>query len=159
MRSILPRHEFRDLCAFLGVTMKILEVPKTPWIQGFWSDGPGEASNTIYWRETLFSRGTTHSYEFASSLAAISKGEGSSTVPSWSKEKEGKGVAAVVGLRPPPPPLPRAPWSPPLPLGEAHLHHLIQHFFIIPTVISWQTWCVVQSIIFPWFIVSMSKFE
>jgi hypothetical protein len=35
-------------------------------IQGIRSDGPGEASNIIYWPKTLFSGGTTHSYEVAS---------------------------------------------------------------------------------------------
>jgi hypothetical protein len=48
MRSIRPSHEFEDLWAFLGVTMKVLEVPKSPWIQWFGSYGPDEASNTIY---------------------------------------------------------------------------------------------------------------
>jgi hypothetical protein len=48
MRSIQPSHDFEDLWDFVGVTMKVLEVPKSPWIQGFRSDGPGEASNTIY---------------------------------------------------------------------------------------------------------------
>jgi hypothetical protein len=35
MRSIRPSHEFGDSWAFLGVTMKVIEVPKTPWNQGF----------------------------------------------------------------------------------------------------------------------------
>jgi hypothetical protein len=48
MRSIRPSRDLEDLWTFVGVTMKVLEVPKSPWIQGFRSDGPGEASNTIY---------------------------------------------------------------------------------------------------------------
>jgi hypothetical protein len=50
---------------------------------------------------------------------------------------------------------PRAPWAPPLPLGETHLHHYAHHLFIIPTVISWQTRCLMQYIIFSWSIVSL----
>jgi hypothetical protein len=80
--------------------MKVLEVPKSRWVQGFWSDGPGEASNTIYWWETLFSGGTAKSYEIVSPLAAISKGEGSSTTPRRSKEEWGQGGGAPLG--PPP---------------------------------------------------------
>jgi hypothetical protein len=34
-RSIQPSHESGDLWASLGVTMKVLEVSKSPWIQGF----------------------------------------------------------------------------------------------------------------------------
>jgi hypothetical protein len=41
--------------------MKVLEVPNSPWIQGFISDGPCEASNTIYWPESLYFGVTTHS--------------------------------------------------------------------------------------------------
>jgi hypothetical protein len=47
--------------------------------------------------ETLFSIGTTKSYEIASLLAAISKGEGSSTSPSRSKKEEGQGGSAPLG--------------------------------------------------------------
>jgi hypothetical protein len=32
MRSIRPSHDVGDLWDFLGVTMKVLEVPKSPWI-------------------------------------------------------------------------------------------------------------------------------
>jgi hypothetical protein len=77
--------------------MKVLEVPNSPWIQGFRSDGPCEASNTIYWLETLCFGVTTHSYEFASPLATISKGKGSSTLVIWSKEEEGQGATALHG--------------------------------------------------------------
>jgi hypothetical protein len=72
--------------------MKVIEVPKIPWIQVIKSDGSDEASNTIYWPKTLFSVGTTRSYEIASPLAAISKGEGSSSVPRRAKEEGGQGV-------------------------------------------------------------------
>jgi hypothetical protein len=48
MRSIRPSHDLGDLWTFIEVTMKVLEVPKSRWIQGFISDGPGEASNIIY---------------------------------------------------------------------------------------------------------------
>jgi hypothetical protein len=34
MRSVRPSHNIEDLWAFIGVTMKILEVPKSPW-KGF----------------------------------------------------------------------------------------------------------------------------
>jgi hypothetical protein len=140
----------------------VLEVPKSPWIQGFRSDCPSESSNTIYWLETLFFGGT----KFASPLAPISKGDGSSIIPSLSKEEEGQGAAAPHGLSPSRTVADagcrrRRMWapSPPTLPGEAPLHHHLQHLLIIPTVISWQTWCVVQSIIFLWSIISISKFE
>jgi hypothetical protein len=56
MKSIRPSHDFGDLWAFVGVTMKVLEVPKSLWIQGFRSDGPGEASNTILIENPIFWR-------------------------------------------------------------------------------------------------------
>jgi hypothetical protein len=97
MISIQPSHKFGYLWAFLGVIMKVLEVPKSPWIQGFLSDGPSEASNIIYWPEILFFRGTTKSYEIASPLADITKGEGSSTTLRISKEEGGQGGCAPLG--------------------------------------------------------------
>jgi hypothetical protein len=49
LRSIRPSNDLRDLWGFRGVIMKVLEVPKCPLIQGvIRSDGPDEASNTIY---------------------------------------------------------------------------------------------------------------
>jgi hypothetical protein len=85
MRSICPRQDLRDLWAFVGFTMKVLETPKSPWIQIIRSDGLGGAyyiltGNLIFWRRT------THSSEFASPLVAISKGKGSSIVPRSKEE-------------------------------------------------------------------------
>jgi hypothetical protein len=99
MWSIWQSHDLGDLWNFIGVTIKVLDVSKNPWIQGFRSNCPGEASNTIYWPETLFSEGTTKSYKFSYLLAAISKVEGSSTVLRWSKEQRGQGAAALQGSR------------------------------------------------------------
>jgi hypothetical protein len=48
MRSIRPSYDLRDSWAFVEVTMKVIEVPKIPWIQVIKSDGSDEASNTIY---------------------------------------------------------------------------------------------------------------
>jgi hypothetical protein len=57
MKTIRTSHDLRDLWGFGGVTMKVLEVPKCPWIQGVRSDDPDEASkhyiltgNPIFWR-------------------------------------------------------------------------------------------------------------
>jgi hypothetical protein len=77
--------------------MKVLEVSKIPWIQRSWSDGPDEASNTIYWRETLFFGGTTKSYEIASPLAAISKEEGSYTALRRYKDEGWQGGSVPLG--------------------------------------------------------------
>jgi hypothetical protein len=45
-------------------------------------------------------------------------------------------------------------------LWHVHHHqHLNQNHLDPPMIISCQTWCVVQSIVFPWSIVSVSKFE
>jgi hypothetical protein len=163
MRSVRPSHEFGDLWAFLGVTMKVLEVPKRPWIQGFRSDGPGEVSNTIYWPETLFFGGTTHSCEFASPWLSSPWGRAPLHYQVDPRKKKVKGPPVPTGRRPlgpspgcrhrglwaSPPPWPWVPWLPPLPLGKAHLHHHLQHILIIPTVTSSQTWCVVQNYYFP----------
>jgi hypothetical protein len=118
MRSIRTNQEFGGLWTFLGVTIKVLEVLKSPWIQGFRSDGPGEASNTIYWPETLFSGGTTRSCEFTSPLATISKVESSSIVPRRYKEEGGQGVGAPVG--------PAAAKAPRAAGGAAALHRYLR---------------------------------
>jgi hypothetical protein len=60
------KKRLEDLWAFVGVTINVLEVPKSPLIQGIRSDGPSKVSNTIYWPKTLFFGGTTKIYEFAS---------------------------------------------------------------------------------------------
>jgi hypothetical protein len=100
MRSVRPSHEFGNLWAFLGVTMKVLEVPKSPWIQGFWSDGPGEASNTIYWPETLFFRGTTHSYEFTSPWLPSPRGRAPLQYQVDPRKKKVKGLPLPTGRHP-----------------------------------------------------------
>jgi hypothetical protein len=164
MRSIRPSHKFGYLWIFLGVTKKILEVPKSPWIQGFWSDGPGEASSTIYWPETLFSAAPLIAANLFPPWLPSLRERDSLQNQEGPRKKEDKGAVHPLG-RPPPGRLRcrRCAVSlagpPPLPLGEAHVHHHLQHLLIISTVISWQTWCVVQSIIFLWSIVFMSKFE
>jgi hypothetical protein len=48
MRSIRPSHNLGGLWAFVGVTMKVLEVPKSLWIQGIRSNSLSEVSSTIY---------------------------------------------------------------------------------------------------------------
>jgi hypothetical protein len=48
MGSIRQSHDFGDLWAFVGFTIKVLEEPKNRWFQGFRSDGLDEAFNTIY---------------------------------------------------------------------------------------------------------------
>jgi hypothetical protein len=54
--------------------MKVLEVLKSPWIIGVRSDGPDEATNTIYLPEILIFGGTTDRHEIASLLDVIYKG-------------------------------------------------------------------------------------
>jgi hypothetical protein len=73
IRSILLSHDLRDLWGLLGVTMKVLEELKSPWIIVVRSDGPDEASNTIYLPEILFFGGTTDSHKIASLLDVIYK--------------------------------------------------------------------------------------
>jgi hypothetical protein len=74
MRLIRLSHDLRALWGLVGVTMKVLEVLKSPWIIGVRSDGPDEATNTIYLPEILIFGGTTDRHEIASLLDVIYKG-------------------------------------------------------------------------------------
>jgi hypothetical protein len=74
MRSVLLSHDLRDLWGLVRITMKVLEELKSPWIIGVRSNGPNEASNTIYLPEILFFGGTTDSHKIASLLDVIYKG-------------------------------------------------------------------------------------
>jgi hypothetical protein len=111
------------------------EESKSPWIKGVRSHGQDEVSNTIYWWETLFWEAATKSHEFASPLAAIYKKGGRGVAGAHLHHQESPRKKGAKGHRRHPccglPPS----WPPPslwpsLPLGEALLHHHLQHFSI-----------------------------
>jgi hypothetical protein len=116
MRSIRPNHEFGDSWAFLGDTMKVLEVPKSAWIQGFRSDGPGPP--TLYIDEKPYSLEAPSIAANLPPLGCHLQGEGSSTAPSWSKEEEDQGTVAPHG-------------PPPAGCGRRRLSHMGRRIYII----------------------------
>jgi hypothetical protein len=48
---------------------------------------------------------------------------------------------------------------PPLPLGESYIHHHLEHLFIIPTITSWQTRCLMEYIFPMIYYIIMPRFE
>jgi hypothetical protein len=143
-----------------GVPMKVLEVSKSPWINGFWSDDRGEhlflqtppktTNLPPPWLPST--RGSAH-LQYQEGPRNKDKG----AVLPLGSAGVGMSCAAVgttVCLAPP------LHWSPPSPccrlslLGR-HYHYYLKYLFIIPTVISWQMWCLMQYIIFSWSIVSL----